>query len=212
MAASIDDGARAMLPAVKTPGHLVVNTAALHAIAPAAAGDDVVAGIALGAVLPDVPIMALYAWAKLVRRIDDDERIWRELYPTPWFLALVHGLHSLPLSLLIGALGFAIASPFVAWAGASMLLHAAADFPIHGEDAHRHLWPFSDARFVSPLSYWDVRRHARVVAAFECALVVGCAGALAITATSSTGITALCLAIAAGYPVHYVVVFGGRRT
>lgn len=200
-----------MLRAVKTPGHLVVNTAALHAAAPVAGDAEATAGVVIGAVVPDVPIMLLYAWAKIVRRIDDDERIWRELYPTPWFLALVHGLHSLPLALLLGALGFVVASPFLTWAGTSMFLHAVADFPIHGEDAHRHFWPFSHARFVSPLSYWDVRRHARVVAAVECVLVVACAGALASAASTSTALIAVCLAIAAGYPVHYVVVFARRR-
>ena len=36
-----------------------------------------------------------------------------------------------------------------------MLLHSLGDFPLHHDDAHRHFFPFSDWRFISPISYWD---------------------------------------------------------
>jgi len=195
-----------MLPRVKTPGHLVVNTTLLHRWAQE---PQTAAGVVVGAVLPDLPIMVLYAWHKLVRRVADDEEIWRGPYQRPWFLALVHGLHSFPIGAAVALAGWAAGVPALLWAGVSLLLHAAADWPIHGEDAHRHFLPFSQARFISPLSYWDVRRHARVVAAVECALVVACAAALYVAAAPSPLVVA-CAAIAVGYPIHYALVFARR--
>ena len=60
----------------------------------------------------------------------------------------------------------------------SMLLHALADLPLHAEDAHRHFLPFSHYRFISPISYWDVRYHAREVAIVETLVVAGAAAFL----------------------------------
>ncbi len=37
------------------------------------------------------------------------------------------------------------------------------DLPVHAEDAHRHFWPFSDWRFISPVSYWDANHYGRIV-------------------------------------------------
>jgi hypothetical protein len=152
-----------MFACVRTPGHAVVN---LLLIAPHAAA----APVFLGAVLPDAPIAVLYLWEGRVRGTPED-KIWSVAYQRPFWQAVIHGAHSIPLALL-GALGAWLAG----WhAGVlfflSVLLHALADVPVHGEDAHRHLMPFSNWRFISPLSYWDVKRHARVVAACEAALV-----------------------------------------
>ena len=38
---------------------------------------------------------------------------------------------------------------------ASAAVHALFDLLVHREDGHRHLWPLSDWRFMSPVSYWD---------------------------------------------------------
>jgi hypothetical protein len=65
-----------------------------------------------------------------------------------------------------------VGNPDLALFCASALLHALCDFPLHAIDAHRHFLPFSQYRFISPLSYWDVRYHAQKVAVVESLLVL----------------------------------------
>ena len=56
----------------------------------------------------------------------------------------------------------------------SVLCHAFCDLPVHVHDAHRHFFPLSDYRFISPWSYWDVRYHGRTVALVEALLAFLC--------------------------------------
>lgn len=53
---------------------------------------------------------------------------------------------------------------------ASALLHLAFDFPLHHDDGRPHFWPLSNWVFQSPLSYWDSRAHAGIVAPVEMGL------------------------------------------
>lgn len=153
--------------AVQTPGHAVLNLALLGGwTSPALA-----VPILVGAVLPDVPIAVLYVSERYGRGLSD-ERIWSESYQRPFWLNLIHGAHSLPLSLAGGAVALALGVMPLAFFFASVFLHALADFPLHVHDAHRHFLPLSHYRFISPISYWDVRYHGRAVALVEALLVV----------------------------------------
>jgi hypothetical protein len=58
---------------------------------------------------------------------------------------------------------------------ASGLLHHAFDFALHADDAHRHLWPLSNWRLESPVSYWDPAHYGTIVAPMEAALALGLA-------------------------------------
>ncbi len=187
---------------MKTPGHVVVNTASLQALLP----DPSATAVVVGAVLPDVPIFVLYAWGRLVRGMPA-ERIWRELYPQPAFLALVHGLHSFVVTGAGTAICVVAGQPVGALLFASMFVHALLDIPVHGEDAHRHFWPLSQWRFISPLSYWDPRLHAKQVALVEAVLVVACAAVVVTHQDAPPWLRAAVIATALGYPVHWVVVF-----
>lgn len=53
------------------------------------------------------------------------------------------------------------------------LIHMATDLPVHGHDAYRHFWPFSEWRFYSPVSYWESDHHAGWVSLIEAALALG---------------------------------------
>lgn len=55
----------------------------------------------------------------------------------------------------------------VGWAG-----HILADFLTHGEDARPILWPASEWRFESPVSYRESGRHGKAFAIFEHAIVI----------------------------------------
>lgn len=121
--------------------------------------------ILAGAILPDVPIILLYARERL--RGTTDDVIWAFHYQQRLWQNVVHGLHSIPLAGLGLVVSLALGAPQGAALFGSALLHALSDLPVHGEDAHRHFLPLSQYRFISPISYWDVRLHARWVALGE---------------------------------------------
>ncbi|WP_342666391.1 cobalamin biosynthesis protein CobQ [Tateyamaria sp. ANG-S1] len=54
----------------------------------------------------------------------------------------------------------------VALTGAA-LLHLALDFPLHHDDGRPHFWPISNWVFESPVSYWDTKHGASVLAPLE---------------------------------------------
>jgi hypothetical protein len=185
---------------VQTPGHVVLNLWLLGGGAPSLPALPILAG----AIAPDVPIVILYLRERYLRGLPE-ERIWRESYQRPFWLNLIHGAHSLPLS-LAGALGgLALGSAAVTAFFASVFLHALADLPVHAEDAHRHFLPFSHYRFISPISYWDVRYHARTVALVE-ALAV-CFAAVWLAQEASTPGRALLACVAVWYLVTYARSF-----
>jgi hypothetical protein len=148
---------------VKTPGHAVLNLLLLSSAGHAPA-------VVAGAVAPDAPIALLYLFERHVRGTPE-ERIWSSAYQRPAWQAVIHGSHSIPLAVAAVGVSLLFRAPWATAFFLSALLHAFADLPVHAEDAHRHFVPLSNWRFVSPLSYWDVRHHARVVAAVEAALV-----------------------------------------
>jgi hypothetical protein len=86
-----------------------------------------------GAVAPDLPMLAFYAYQRLVVNAPD-RLIWSQTY-----------------------------------------FEADFDLPLHREDAHGHFFPLSSWRFMSPVSYWDVRHYGAYAAAAELALTgAGC--------------------------------------
>lgn len=149
--------------------------------------------VALGAVAPDVPMLVFYLWERLARGVSEG-RIWSERYFDPGWQVVFDIPSSIPLLLL--ALGIAVMAgrraPATAGAPgtgappgwqrglrtapalfiASMIVHALGDLPLHREDAHRHFLPFSDWRFISPVSYWDPEFHGGYAALGEVVLVL----------------------------------------
>jgi hypothetical protein len=185
---------------VHTPGHAVLNLWLLGGGALSLPALPILAG----AIAPDVPIVILYLRERYLRGLPE-ERIWRESYQRPFWLNLIHGAHSLPLS-LAGALGgLALGSAAVTAFFASVFLHALADLPVHAEDAHRHFLPFSHYRLISPISYWDVRYHARTVALVE-ALAV-CLAAVWLAREASTPARLLLASVGGWYLIHYARTF-----
>ena len=148
---------------MQTPGHALINLATLGSIV----GHE--GAVLLGAVLPDVPIMVLYLFERL--RGTPEDVIWSVCYQKPLWLAIVHGGHSIPLSIIAIAISLLCGMPGLAAFFGSVLLHALGDLPVHAIDAHRHFLPFSQYRFISPLSYWDPRFHGKQVAFVEWLLV-----------------------------------------
>ena len=127
--------------------------------------------VTAGAVLPDVPAIAFHAYYRLIRHWPE-EMIQRTGVINPWKTATMV-LHAFPVWLVL--LGVA------AWRrwtlptalAATLLLHAALDLPVHHGDALRQLWPISNYRFISPVSYWDPNFHAAWVRLVELSMLLG---------------------------------------
>lgn len=152
---------------MNTPSHAILNLAIL--IDPQQ--PTATLAIVCGAVLPDVPMFVMYFWAKVICR-QSDYQIWSETYFESFWQNFTHAFHSIPLALI----SIFIVHYFGWWQaeiiGISALLHALGDLPVHNEDAHRHFFPFSNYRFISPISYWNPKYHGRVVSLMEKLLVL----------------------------------------
>lgn len=148
-----------------------------------------------GAFVPDAAIYGLWVWSKL--NGIPENIVWNELYwQQPWQTYTAFG-NSLPLYvsiLLVGAIvarqpqtaqpgidlptvtiserwrAFVRRQPIAVIFALAALTHLAGDFPVHVADAHAHLWPLSDWRFYSPVSYWDPAHYGGWFSLFEIAL------------------------------------------
>ncbi|MEM9174601.1 MAG: hypothetical protein AAGC67_05160 [Myxococcota bacterium] len=126
----------------------------------------------LGAVVPDLSMFAFYLYQRGLRG-RSESLIWTELYYRPEWQAAFDVVNSLPLILLGAGAAYALRHLPAVTFFLSMGLHAIGDFFVHREDAHGHFFPFSDWRFISPVSYWDPNHHGLLFTAFELAIVVG---------------------------------------
>jgi len=112
-----------------------------------------------------------YAYEKAWLRTDEIV-IWSQSYFDTGWQALFDTFHSLPLLAIFAVLSWRTKLPRAAALFASMTVHALCDLALHHHDAHRHLFPFSDWRFLSPVSYWDPRHYGGIASAIETVLVV----------------------------------------
>ena len=129
-----------------------------------------------GSLIPD---LAIYLWApyqSIVNGVSGEE-MWRVLYFEAPMQNLIAWFNSIPIYALLAVIGFTARGTtwgrlFLFFALAA-LIHMATDLPVHAEDAYRHIWPLSDWRFFSPLSYWDENHHAFWVSKIDVALAFG---------------------------------------
>ena len=186
---------------MNTPSHYVLNLVLLgSSIAPKQN-----LAITIGAILPDLPIFIFYGVSKLIYKLPESE-IWGKAYYEPFWQNLVALLHSFPLAIIGLILCF-----YWKWQTGvvfclSLIFHSLLDFPVHNDDAHRHFFPFSNYRFISPISYWDPAHYGRIVALIEVLLV------LAVTPIAfgflKSGINkGVIIAIDALYIVSYVRLY-----
>ncbi|MBD2184728.1 hypothetical protein H6S82_26375 [Planktothrix sp. FACHB-1355] len=127
--------------------------------------------IFIGAILPDIPIFVLYGWAKLIARLPE-KQIWSEVYYQAFWQNIVALFHSIPLAFLGWFIAYKLGWQKVQILCISMVLHSLFDLPVHNDDAHRHFFPFSNYRFISPISYWDKKHYGGIVSVVEISLVL----------------------------------------
>ncbi|WP_341733951.1 hypothetical protein [Microcoleus sp. EPA2] len=152
---------------MKTPSHAIINLAILGKTQ----HSELNLLIVTGGILPDIPIFLFYFWAKYIARLPS-ATIWSKAYYEPVVQNIVALFHSIPLA----AIGWLIAYYF-GWQSIqilflSMILHSLGDLPVHNDDAHRHFFPFSNYRFISPFSYWDRNHYGSIVSFVEMLLVL----------------------------------------
>jgi len=158
---------------MNTPAHLLVSAAALGK----GASRRGLAFILAGALLPDLPMFLFYLWQRLV--LDAPERlIWGQRYFEAGWQSFFDLFNSAPLALAGLAAGWLLASRDLRLFFSAMLLHFAMDLPLHHDDGHAHLFPFSSWKFASAVSYWDPRHLGGLGAGIELAVVLASAAVL----------------------------------
>jgi len=147
---------------MQTPTHLLVAAAALARPAETSRDRWVNAAVLIGALLPDLSIYILFAWARFMAGYSEAE-LWSEIYwQEPW-QSLGAISNSFPVFAALALAAAVLKQRWLLFLAIAALLHLALDFPLHHDDAHIHFWPLSDWRFESPISYWDDRHFGDVV-------------------------------------------------
>ena len=131
--------------------------------------------ILIGALIPDLVIFIWAPWQRWAMG-RDWSAIWDTHYFEPPMQTAIAGFNSIPIFVTLLLIGCwqrhrAAGTLLIVFALAA-LLHIALDAPFHGHDAYRHLWPISEWRFYSPISYWEIDLHARWVSLVEALIVL----------------------------------------
>lgn len=118
-----------------------------------------------GALIPDLAMFGFYAYMMAVGV--PQTQIWGVEYYRPFWQLIFDFFNSIPLALVgLGIMLYAKRTG-IALLFASIILHCLEDLPLHNDDAHRHFWPLSDYRFISPVSYWDTDHYGNVAGVLE---------------------------------------------
>lgn len=148
---------------VRTYTHAILS----YEISRRISGRRAAAWACAGAVLPDVPALAGSAWLLLKSRRLSRDAFYGEVCGRQRFGVPDAALHSAAVLAVAFALVLAsrlagrdepvetgVKAFLLGWAG-----HVLADLATHGSDARPPLWPLSDWRFESPVSYRERDRH-----------------------------------------------------
>ena len=114
----------------------------------------------LGGLIPDVPMLALFASARLAGA-DAHDLFARAYFSDSWQIpnAIGHSLLLWPALLGVGLFvkrrAQGKAGRWITVFAVAGLTHALVDLLCHREDAHMHFWPLSRWKFMSPVSYYD---------------------------------------------------------
>jgi hypothetical protein len=135
---------------------------------------------AIGGVLPDIPMLLIVITLKLSGV--PAQRIFEEMYWEKWW-QITNGIaHNfwlwgglLILAIVMRERGSAGVEAIDFWSlvtvfSGAALLHSGIDFLCHREDAHMSLWPVTNWKFMSPVSYYDPAHYGRWFSLFEAVL------------------------------------------
>lgn len=152
---------------MNTPAHAIVNLALLGRKHRPEWNPLII----WGAIIPDLSMFGFYLWLRLGTDISE-RQIWRVEYFRPSWQLVFDGFHSIPLALIGLVVMLKAKRTGIALLFASVALHALEDLPVHHDDAHRHFLPFSNFRFISPVSYWDEDHFGAIAGSTELLLMI----------------------------------------
>lgn len=137
----------------------------------------------LGGFAPDASIFFMFGLSRVMNMPGDV--VWREpdglYWQEPWqtFSAISNSIPLWLLGTLVGLFLF-LRVDRLKTIGLALLIfsaagftHVVADFLTHADDAHKHMWPLTDWRFNSPVSYWQDAHFGAQFRVFETFLNVG---------------------------------------
>lgn len=158
---------------MNTQSHAIINLYLLRKVAKKMEVDEkgIDTIVVLGAILPDVPIFFFFGWYSFVDPKKQQE-IWRTLYFDPGWQAFFNLFNSIPIFLALLFVAWKFKLTRLLFFSISCLLHVLEDFFIHMEDAHAHFYPFSNYKFMSPVSYWDTGGFGYYVSMIETTIVL----------------------------------------
>lgn len=157
---------------MNTPTHIIVSLAVFAE--PGERKRNLI--VLTGAIIPDVFIYVLSAWALATGQFNGE--LWSVTYwQEPW-QTLGALSNSVPLALLLLIISLWRDWQLLKVIALVLLIHALMDIPLHADDAHRHFWPISDWRFMSPVSYWDRDYHGWLGSLFDLTCLIVGAGLL----------------------------------
>lgn len=129
--------------------------------------------IFLGSVLPDIPIFILPVYGILNGYSMQD--VWGVLYFSDAWQNIIDCFNGLPIIGLLIVIAHLFRWHGGVLLGASMAIHVIGDIFLHNDDAHRHLFPLSDYRMISEISYWDPAHYGWLGGLIEFCILCLCA-------------------------------------
>jgi len=150
-----------------------------HAIITAAIGSQKkvklggLVAFVIGSVLPDLPLGVLIVLAVMNSPNMDTAMVYMDqrYFESALWIALHNIPHSFVvmgvLSLLVYAFRQKRWGRWLLWYAAGASLHIALDILTHVMDGPLFLYPLSNFRFQSPVSYWDANYYGSVFTVFE---------------------------------------------
>ncbi len=154
---------------MNTPAHIIFSLALLG---PHRAAKFAVV-ITMGALLPDVMMMVFYAFEKWMQV--PEQIIWNQHYAQPFWQNIFDLTNSIPIFVAAAIICAYLKRYSWMFLWISSIIHCLLDFWVHREDSHRHFFPFSDYRFISPVSYWDPAHYGGVISVLEIVFfAIGC--------------------------------------
>jgi hypothetical protein len=147
---------------MNTPAHAVFNLLLLGR----QDRKPIILPVLIGSILPDIPLFGFYLVQKLILK-QPESYIWGTAYYQSSWQNLFATVHSIPLLLFGAGLCYWRKSQIGLLFFNSMLLHSFGDLPLHHDDGHSHFFPFSNWKFISPISYWDPKHYGNIISVLE---------------------------------------------
>ena len=147
---------------MNTPVHLIIGAAAFGK-----PGARIVTWAALaGSLLPDMSLFLMAGVSLFLLDIPARE-VFGELY----FSDAWQQVFAIDNSIVLWGIACGLAIwrkiPWLIALCSAVLLHLVADFLLHNSDARMQLWPLTDWKFFSPVSYWESARGGNIVGVVE---------------------------------------------